>query len=170
MLTISLSVADGEEPVELTFEHSLISLSKWESLHKKPFFGKQQKTADEGASYIKCMLLTENIPDSFLNRLSRDNVKEITEYMNDKQSATWFNEDSTQKPSREVITSELIYYWLVQFNIPFSVETWHLNRLMTLIKIAGIKQTKPKPMSKAQQAAQYRELNAKRRAALGSSG
>lgn len=170
MLTISLSVTDGEEPVELTFEHSLISLSKWESLHKKPFFGKEQKTTEEGASYIKCMLLTENIPDSFLNRLSRDNVKDITEYMNDKQSATWFNEDSTQKPSREVITSELIYYWLVQFNIPFSVETWHLNRLMTLIKIAGIKQTKPKPMSKAQQAAQYRELNAKRRAALGSSG
>lgn len=170
MLTISLSVSDDSEAVELSFEHSLISLSKWESLHKKPFFGKDEKTTEEGASYIKCMLLTENVPDDFLNKLSRNDVKQITDYINDKQSATWFREDPTQKPSREVITSELIYYWLVQFNIPFSVETWHLNRLMTLVKIAGIKQTKPKPMSKAQQAEQYRRLNEQRRASLGSSG
>lgn len=170
MLSIFLSATDESEPVELTFEHSLISLSKWESLHKKPFFGKEAKTSEEGASYIRCMLLTENVPDDFLNKLSRNDVASITDYINDKQSATWFNEDPNQKPSREVITSELIYYWLVQFNIPFSVETWHLNRLMTLVKIAGIKQTKPKPMSKAQQAEQYRRLNAQRRSALGSSG
>ena len=170
MLTIVLSATDEEEPVELCFEHSLISLSKWESKYKKAFFGKDEKTPEEGAAYIKCMLLTENVPDEFLNRLSSDDVIAITDYINDKQSATWFRDDPNQKNSNEIITSELIYYWLVQFNIPFEVETWHLNRLMTLVKIAGIKQTKPKPMSKAQQAENYRRLNAQRRAASGSSG
>lgn len=170
MLTISLSASDDFEAVELNFEHSLVSISKWESKFKKAFFGKEDKTSEETVAYIKYMLLTENVPDDFLNRLTRDDINSITEYINDKQSATWFTEDSSPKNSNEVVTSELIYYWLVQFNIPFEVETWHLNRLMTLVKIAGIKQTKPKRMSKAQQAEQYRRLNAERRAALGSSG
>jgi len=170
MLTIYLSASDGSDAIELSFEHSLISLSKWESKHKKAFFKKDGMTTEEAASYIKCMLLTENIPDELLNELSPDNVKVITDYINDAQTATWFREDQKQKNSNEIDTSELIYYWLVQFNIPFEVETWHLNRLMTLVKIAGIKQTKPKPMSKAQQAEQYRRLNAERRAASGSAG
>jgi len=170
MLTISVSASEDFDATELCFEHSLVSVSKWESQYKKAFFGKEEKTTEEGAAYIKYMLLTENVPDDFLNRLKPDDVKKITDYINDKQSATWFKEDPNQKNSNEVITSELIYYWLVQFNIPFEVENWHLNRLMTLVKIVGIKQTKPKPMSKAQQAEQYRRLNAERRAALGSSG
>jgi hypothetical protein len=170
MLTIVLSATDDSEAIELNFEHSLISLSKWEQKYQKPFFSDKQKTPEEGAAYIKCMLLSENIPDEILNRLSRDNVKQITDYINDKQSATWFRETPNQRKSNETITSELIYYWLVQFNIPFEVQTWHLNRLMTLVKIAGIKQTKPKPMSKAQQAEEYRRLNAERRAALGTTG
>lgn len=171
MLTVTLSVSDDEEPVELCFEHSLISLSKWEQKYQKAFFGRDEKTPEEGAAYIKCMLLTEEIPDEFLNRLSPDNINAITDYINDKQSATWFRDDPiTQKSTSEIVTSELIYYWLVQFNIPFEVETWHLNRLMTLVKIAGIKQTKPKPMSKAQQTEQYRRLNAERRAKMNSSG
>lgn len=170
MLTIHISASDDFDAVELTFEHSLVSLSKWESQYKKPFFGKEEKTPEEGAAYIRCMLVTENVPDEFLNRFSPDNVESITDYINDKQSATWFREDPSQKPSSETITSELIYYWLVQFNIPFEVESWHLNRLMTLVKIAGIKQTKPKPMSKAQQMEEYRRLNSQRRAESGSTG
>lgn len=170
MLTVILSATDDSDAVELNFEHSLISLSKWESKHQKPFFGKKEKTVEEGASYINCMLVTENVPDEFLNKLSSDNVKAITDYINDKQSATWFREDQSQKQSNETITSELIYYWLVQFRIPFEVQYWHLNRLMTLIKITSLKQTKPKPMTKAQQSEQYRRLNAERRASLGSSG
>ncbi len=170
MLTVILSASDDFDAVELSFEHSLVSLSKWESQYKKPFFGKEEKSPKEGAAYIKCMLLTENVPDDFLNRLSPDNIKAITDYINDKQSATWFRDDPNVKPSNEVITSELIYYWLVQFNIPFEVESWHLDRLMTLVKIAGIKQTKPKPMTKAQQSEEYRRLNAQRRAASGSTG
>lgn len=170
MLNITLSATDDFESVTLSFEHSLVSLSKWESLYKKPFFSKEERTLEETTSYIKCMLLTDNIPDEILNRLSSDDVMAIGEYINDKQSATWFRETPNQKSSSEPITSELIYYWLVQFNIPFEVERWHLNRLMTLVKIAGIKSTKQKPMSKAEQAEQYRRLNAERRARSGSSG
>ena len=170
MLTIVLSATDDSEAVELSFEHSLLSISKWEKKTKKPFFGKEDKTSEEGAEYIKCMLVTENVPDELLNKLSPDHVRSLTEYINETQSATWFREDPNQKKSTEIITSELIYYWLVQFNIPFQVESWHLSRLMTLVKIAGIKQTKPKPMSKAQQMEEYRRLNAERRAATGSSG
>lgn len=170
MLTITISATDDLDVVELSFEHSLVSLSKWESKFKKPFFGKEEKTNEETAAYIKYMVVNEDVPDDLLNRLSRDNIESITSYINDEQTATWFNEVSNQKKSSEIVTSELIYYWLVQFNIPFEVESWHLNRLMTLVKIAGIKQTKPKKMTKAQQAEQYRRLNAERRAASGSTG
>lgn len=170
MLTINLSATDDFEAVELNFEHSLVSLSKWESQTKKAFFGKEEKTVEDVALYFKCMLLTDNVSDNHLNRLSRKDVETINDYINDKRSATWFRDTPNKHVSGEVITSELIYYWLVQFTIPFTVETWHLNRLMTLVKIAGIKQTKQKPMSKAQQSEQYRRLNAERRAALGSSG
>lgn len=170
MLIVNLSASDDFDAVELSFEHSLISLSKWESKYKKAFFSKEEKTNEETADYIRCMLLTENVPDDVLNRLSRENVESITDYINDKQTATWFREDTSSKRSNEVVTSELIYYWLVQFNIPFEVENWHLNRLMTLVKIAGIKQTKPKPMSKAQQMRDYQRLNDERRAKTGSSG
>lgn len=171
MLTVYLSATDDSDAVELTFEHSLISLSKWESITKKAFYGKQEKTSEEAALYIKSMLLTENAPDEFLNRLSPDNITTITDYINDPQTATWFQDSQQQKSTKEIVTSELIYYWLVQFTIPFQpVETWHLNRLMTLVKICGIKQTKPKPMSKGQQAEHYRKLNAERRAATGSTG
>ena len=172
MLSITLSAFEDQESITLNFEHSLVSLSKWESLHKKPFFSKNERTVEETSSYIKCMLLTDNVPDDFLNRLSRSDVMAITDYINDKQSATWFRENKS-KQSSEIITSELIYYWLVQFRIPFEVQYWHLNRLMTLIHIAGIKQTKPKPMTKAEQArqaAEYRRLNEERRARLGTSG
>lgn len=170
MLTVHLSATDSLEAVELSFEHSLLSLSKWESHYKKAFFGKDDKSAEETAAYFRCMLVSENVPDDFLNRLSRDNITAISEYINDKQSATWFREEPNQKPGGEIVTSELIYYWLVQFNIPFEVESWHLNRLMTLVKIAGIKQTKPKPMSKTQQQEEYKRLNDERRRASGSSG
>lgn len=171
MLTILLSASDDtDEVVELNFEHSLVSLSKWEKKYKKPFFGKAEKSSEEGAYYLSCMLLTENAPVGFLDKLNRDQVTLLTNYINDSQSATWFRETPGQKPSAEIVTSELIYYWLVQFQIDFEVQYWHLNRLMALVKICGIKQTKPKPMSKTQQKEEYAKLNAQRRAATGSSG
>lgn len=171
MLTILLPAIDDLPAVEIHLEHSLVSLSKWESIHEKAFFGKEAKTLDEIGDYVFQMLLTENPPEGLLDRLSSDDYDTISHYINSKQSATWFRDDPNAKPSSEIITSELIYYWMIQFQIPFHpAEEWHLNRLMTLIKICGIKQTKPKKMSANSVREQYRQLNAERRERLGTSG
>lgn len=169
MLSITFS-ADDDTNVELLFEHSLVSLSKWEEKFEVPFFKKEEWTNEMSAEYIRCMLLTENVPANVLDQLSPESVEAITAYINAKRSATWFNETSSGKKSAEVITSELIYYWMVQFKINWDAQYWHLNRLMTLIKICSVKQSKPKKMSKAEQQAEMRKLNAERRAASGSSG
>lgn len=171
MLDILLSATDDLPAVKLSFEHSLVSLSKWESIHEKPFFARNEKSEEESSSYIRQMLLTEDPPENFITRLSKPEYAKIANYINSKQSATTFGFEPESKGSREVITNELIYYWMVQFQIPFQpTETWHLNRLMTLIKIIGVKQSKPKKMSKQQLAEQYRQLNEQRRRESGSAG
>lgn len=171
MLDIVLSATDDLPAIKLSFEHSLISLSKWESLHGKAFYGREPKTQEETESYIRCMLLTEDPPLNFFSRLQRPQFERLAEYINSKQSATTFGPEPDRRGPQEVITAELIYYWMVQFRIPFSPsETWHINRLMTLIKIAGIKQSKPKKMNKQQLAEQYRNLNEERRKQSGTAG
>lgn len=171
MLTIMLPADDTNEAVKLTLEHSLVSLSKWESIHEKAFFGQEAKTEEETLSYIQQMILSENPPEDLIDRLTVEDVDTISDYINSKHSATWFREEKETKSSSEVITSELIYYWMIQFQIPFKpVEEWHLNRLMTLIKIAGIKQSKPKRMSRQSLQEQYRRINAERREKFGTAG
>jgi hypothetical protein len=171
MLILVLPQDDTNEALELRLEHSLVSLSKWESIHEKAFFGREEaKTEEETISYVQQMVLNKTPPGNFTDRLNSSHYQAINEYINSKQTATWFNELGEQKASREVVTAELIYYWMLSFQIPFSCEEWHLNRLMTLIKICGIKQTKPKPMSKAAQMEQYARLNAERRQKLGTTG
>lgn len=160
-------VEKGGTEVEL--EHSLLSLSKWESKFEKPFLGKEEKTTEEVLGYIEAMVVGE-IPEGFLAKLSEKHVSEINNYINAKMSATWFSDHSDAPASREVITSELIYYWMISFQIPFECETWHLNRLFTLIRICNLKGAKPKKMSRAEIARRNRELNAQRRAQLGTSG
>jgi hypothetical protein len=161
-------VQDGG--VVLQLEHSLVSLSKWEAIHEKAFLGDSPKTSEELLSYVKCMLLPTNPPGEFLHQLSETNLQDINAYLNAKMTATWFSEQPGAPRSREVITSELIYYWMTVFNIPFECENWHLNRLFTLIRICNIKQSKPKKMSRAEIAARNRELNAQRKAQLGTRG
>src|SRR3569833_542161 len=139
------------EEVSLDFEHSLVSLSKWEEIHEKPFFNTEM-SPEEGLSYIKQMVLTENPPEDFHNRLSEDHLKLISRYIDSAHTATTITTQADGKPSTEIVTNELIYYWMIQFNIPWDAQYWHVNRLMTLIKICGIKQSKPKPMSRQQQA------------------
>ena len=171
MLAITLPAIDDIPDVTLHFEHSLVSISKWESLHKKAFFGREAKTPEESESYVQQMVLEENPPEDFTDRLSVDDYTSLAEYINSNQSGTWFREDQEPTPSSDVITSELVYYWLIQFQIPFKpVDEWHFSRLMTLIKIAGVKQSKPKRMSKQAIAEQYRRLNAQRREQSGSAG
>jgi hypothetical protein len=180
MLTITVGATDvydesadkfsTEGGVELQLEHSLISLSKWESEFEKPFLGKEDKTSEEVLAYIRCMIVTPNPPEDILQRLSKENLEAVNAYIDRKMTATWFSEQPGAPTTREVITSELVYYWMTVFQIPFECESWHLNRLFTLIRICNIKQAKPKKMSRAEIAARNRELNAQRKAQLGTRG
>lgn len=180
MLTITVGATDVYDEETGTFgtqggeklrlEHSLVSLSKWESKHEKPFLGKESKTGEELLDYIRCMAVDETPPEELLQRLSEDNLSEINAYIDKKMTATWFSEIQPQTRNSETITSELVYYWMTVFNIPFECEHWHLNRLFTLIRICNIKQQKPKKMSRSEIAARNRELNAKRKAQMGTKG
>jgi len=155
---------------ELQLEHSLVSLSKWESKHEKPFLGKETKTPEEVLDYVQCMVLAKNPPGDFLDKLSKENLEAVNAYIEAKMTATWFSEQPGAPASREVITAELIYYWMTVFHIPFECEEWHLNRLFTLIRICNIKQSKPKKMGRREIAAHNRELNARRKSQLGTKG
>lgn len=154
----------------LELEHSLVSLSKWESKFEKPFLGSEEKTDEEVLAYIEAMILTKNYPPDVLSRLTKENLAQINDYIDAKMTATWFNDKQKPKNSREVITAELIYYWMFTFSIPIEVQHWHLNRLFTLIKIFSVKNAEPEKLSKRQILARNRELNEKRKAELGTKG
>lgn len=155
---------------EIELEHSLVSLSKWESKHQKPFLDKREKTPQEIISYIETMILTPICPDDLMLRLSQQNLDEISAYIESKESATTFGKMPDRPGRGEIITSELIYYWMVAFTIPFECERWHLNRLFALIRICNIKNSKPKKMSRHEIATRNRELNAQRRAQYNTTG
>lgn len=157
----------------LQLEHSLVSVSKWESKWCKPFLGKDDnRTAEQMLDYIKCMTITQNVDDSIYQKLTQQNINEINEYIDAPMTATWFSEDkSSKKGGRgEVITNELIYYWMISLQIPFECQRWHLNRLLTLIRVCNIKNAPPKKMSRKDIMNRNAALNAARRAASGSKG
>lgn len=154
----------------LRLEHSLVSLSKWESKWNKPFLDKKEKTREETIDYIKCMTLTQNVDPNTYNLLTKENIIEINKYISSPMTATTFHEDPNKKGSREIITSEIIYYWMISLNIPFECQKWHLNRLLTLIKVCSIKQQPPKKMSKRDIMSRNAALNAARRKQLNSKG
>ena len=156
--------------VELELEHSLISLSKWESKYKKPFLNPEPKTTEEIFYYIESMIISPIYSRETLLRLSKENISTINAYIESPESATTFGSMPDRKGRGEVITSELIYYWMVAFSIPFECEYWHLNRLFALIRICNIKNSKPKKMSRNEIASRNRELNAIRKAQYNTSG
>jgi hypothetical protein len=154
---------------ELEMEHSLVSLSKWESFFEKSFMDTEQKTQEEIFWYVKAMTLTQNVPPDVFDKLSDENVNTINDYVSAKMTATTFRE---AKPGRnlETVTAELIYYWMIALNIPFECQFWHLNRLLTLVRVCNVKNTPPKKLSAAEATAQRRAENERRRAELGSRG
>ena len=157
------------EPTVLRLEHSLVSLSKWESKWKKPYLVKTpEKTTEEAIDYIRCMTITQNVNPLVYYALSKENLEDIQQYINDPMSATTFSD--TSKPSREIITSELIYYAMFANNVPLECQKWHLNRLLNLLHIFSIKNQPDKKMSKAQIMERNRALNEARKAKLKTKG
>lgn len=161
---------ESVDDFELEIEHSLLSVSKWESKYQKPFLSNTSKTPEEIYFYIEAMILNKSYPADIIQRFDQKVLDKINEYIESRESATTFGAMPERKGRGEVITSELIYYWMVAFNIPFECESWHLNRLFALIRICNIKNTPPKKMSRSEIAARNRELNARRRSQLNTRG
>lgn len=153
----------------LRFEHSLLAISKWESKYEKPFLSNGEKTPKELLDYFQCMRLDDGPPRD-LHRLPESSIKDLHRYMNLKYSATTFRDRPNGARSGEVVTSELMYYWLTVYQIPFECETWHLNRLMALIRICSIKNAPKKKMRRSEILAQNRALNEQRLAQMGTTG
>lgn len=161
-------VSTKEQTLEL--EHSLVSLAAWESHWEKPFLSKEQKTREETIYYIKCMTLTPNVDPDVYNYLSNDIIDKINKYIDEPMTATTFSDDKNAKKNRDVITAEIIYYWMVSLTIPPDYQYWHLNRLIALIKVCSIKNAPPKKKSLAERLSENKALNAARRQQFNSRG
>lgn len=154
----------------LQLEHSLVSLSKWESKWCKPFLSKTAKTYEETIDYVKCMTITQNVSPETYNYLTNDNIVQINNYIEAPMTATTFSGEDKGKGGRRVITAELIYYWMIALQIPSEYQKWHLNRLLTLIRVCNIESSPRKKKSKQSTASSYAQLNAARRQQLNSRG
>ena len=148
----------------LTLEHSLLSISKWESKYKKAYLSREPKTTEELIDYIRCMTITPNVPTNVYRGLTQENYKDVIAYIEDNRTATTFS-DKNKKSSREIVTSEIIYYWMTALNIPFEpCQKWHLSRLLTLIDVCAIKNAPPKKMKKGEALRRQHSLNEARKA------
>lgn len=156
----------------LVMEHSLISISKWEAKWKKPYFSEEKKTNEETLDYLRCMTITpQNVDRRVYESLSKENVDAIVKYIDDPMTATTITDNQPHSGRKQIITSELIYYWMIAQNIPTEYEKWHINRLLTLIRVCAIKNDpNPKKMNRASIAKQNRAINAARKARYGTRG
>lgn len=181
MLTITIPASEyydqkedkfytNKKPQTITLEHSLVSISKWEAKWHKPFLSEKKKTFEESMDYVRCMTLTQNVNPEVYKFLSPDNFKAINAYIEDPMTASTVNNLNNKKGSAEVVTSELIYYWMIALEIPMKCEKWHLNRLLMLIKICEAKQQPAKKMKPRDVLKSNHALNAARRKRSGSRG
>lgn len=178
MLTVTIpAVNDGWDPVNeefiqtkettLQMEHSLLSISKWEGIWREPFMSFNEKhpmTYEQSLSYYKCMTITKNVPDVVFRAIPPEVVKQITAYINDTPTATTITHHGKQSKKQEIITAELIYFWMVSYQVPFECQKWHLNRLLTLLEVCSIKNNPDDKMSKKEALAHQKALNNARRA------
>lgn len=154
----------------MDLEHSLVSLSKWESEFEKPFMT-SEKTDEQAMAYVHMMILGDEPPPEIFARLKADDIKKIDDYIVSKQSATWFsNELKKSGQPAETITAELIYYWMISHNVPMECQHWHLNRLLTLIKVCNVKNAPKDQKGSKTSAADRRALNEQRKRQYGTTG
>ena len=156
---------------KLTLEHSLVSVQKWESRWKKSFLhNADERSYEEMIDYIRCMTITKNVDPLIYKNFPLDAIKQVQEYINDEMTATTFVDDK-RRGGREIITAELIYFWMVNFGIPFECKKWHLNQLLTLIRVCAIKsESASRKMNQKEILKQNQELNTLRRQRLKSKG
>lgn len=154
----------------LQLEHSLVSLSKWESKWNKPFLTNEDKTDEESLDYIRCMTITQNVDPQVYFELPRTSMQEVTAYMKAPMTATVITDVTKASKSKDILTAEVLYYYMVALNIPFECQKWHLNKLITLIRVCNVKNSPEKKMTRQELHAQNRDLNAKRRAEMNTKG
>lgn len=172
MLKITVPAAEMFDGVEgfiytkeqtLQLEHSLVSLSKWESKWHKPFLSKKPRTREESVDYVRCMTLTQNVDPLVYRAITSALLKEVDDYINATMTATTLSNVKKRGGNREIVTAEVIYYWMICYNIPFECQKWHLDRLLTLVNVCHVKGAPPQKMPQAEMIAQRRALNAARR-------
>lgn len=157
----------------ITLEHSLLSLDRWESKHKKPFLGDEKKTKEETVDYIRCMTITKGVDPRVYQFLTDENARTVNDYIKDPMTASWISEKGDSNPRKiedRIITSELLYYWMFELNIWPEFEKRHLNKLIMQIKVCNSERSGGKKMTKRETAQTYRDLNAKRRAEMHTKG
>lgn len=153
---------------QLRLEHSLVAISKWESIYTTPFFDNKEKTPEQIMEYIKCMTI-DTVDDEIYSLITSDDILTINKYISNPMTATTFKNNEGSKNS-EMITSELIYYWMISSNIPLECENWHINRLLTLIRVCSLKNAPSKKMSKNETISNYASINAARKKQLRTKG
>ena len=162
-----------QQEYELELEHSLVSISEWEARWHKSFFAKTNKTEEESIDYIRCMTVSpKDVPPEVYQYLSKENLDKIEKYISDPMTATVITDESPNKGkrSREVITSELVRYWMIALTIPVEYETWHINRLLTLIQVCNIKNSPGKKRNPRDIIRRNEAINEARRAKLNTNG
>lgn len=158
------------EPCDITLEHSLYSISKWEQKWHVPYLTDDQKTIEQVISYIQCMTITQNVNPEVYKYIPDSELIRVKEYINDPMTATTFAKEEGKGQGKKILTNEVLYFYMLSYNIPADFDKWHLNRLLTLIKIFNEENKPKKKMSKHQAINNYARLNAERRARLGSKG
>jgi len=160
-----------EETIEIELEHSLASVSKWEEIWEKPFLATNDKTDEMTLSYLQCMCLTPDVSPEVFEKLTEEQMTEISEHLEKKHTATWFSSDRSKSGGNRIITAELIYYWMSAFRIDWEAQYWPLNKLLTLIQVFSAEQDDKSPRQRTRsRQMDIARINAQRRAELGSRG